>query len=1592
VNKALMKNFGASDQVITLFDGLQLSRFPYPAWKDTSFALIIRSFLPLSLMLALFYTALCITKSVVAEKESGIRETLKMMGVQGWMQWAAWFLQYFLFLFVSVVLICGVAKLGNVLEHTDGSLFFVFMLLFAVATINFMFFISVFFDKATTAAGVAGLLWFCSWLPYKVVVLPHWQLMSNGEKTAACLISTTAMSIGSNVIGIQEGLGEGVRWDNMYDPISVDDTFTFATVLHMLLVDILLYGLLTLYFDAIFPGRYGVPKPWHFVFTAISGAFTSGSGITGSRVRRGSQYSMQSINRGGADGAGDDDDDELLVDGEGNKVGIEIRKLRKVFKTSQGTVVAVNDNSVSMYEGQVTALLGHNGAGKTTTMSMLSGMIPPTSGTAIVNGHDITTSLSGAQASIGFCPQHNTLFDQLTVAEHLWFFCKLKLISDKVVYRYVDEMIADLELLNKRHAVANTLSGGMKRKLSCGIALVGGSPVVILDEPTSGCDPSARRAIWDLLIKNKPGRTMLLSTHFMDEADVLGDRIAIMVNGRVECVGSPMELKSQYGIGYHLSVVKRKNECDVGGVMQVVKSHIVEAAVQRETGAEMTIVLPKLSAAKFPALFGELEKRQDVLGIESFGVSVTTIEEVFMKVGEDDVPTAGSGSVAGQGAPTAGGNGSINSGGTYGAVSSHGNGDESDTGPLMELGNEKLHASMYSTGMALQWQHFVAMMQKRWLHVKRNRWTVVTQLVVPVVFVLLALSTAKSKAVDTALPPKNMLVSNYGTSTVVYGSQDITSSSFTAGGGAYYQTVGQSADSGNSAVSAFPPTANILASFEYQAKAQSQDMLTESLNSAYDAQTGSCIGNGDACMEVQLAVALPNASGVPFFNTHTLVALSENVTDGAFVGLTAWFNAEAYHSSAESLAFASNVILGSGGGADELKGSISTSNSPLPRGDVEKVVQAQASSTSFTVALLLQLGMSFFSASFVDFVVAERASKAKHMQFLGGVRVGMFWGSAILFDFLNYLVPALTIVVVFAGFNVEEFSGPTKSTTEELHLTFDTPHVQLGNVTLLLLAYGLAVIPLSYFASFFFTSAAVAYNRLLIFNVLTGTILVLAVFISASISTNPELAHQLTQYFEVLPTFAFGQGVIDLYQNFVVHKSIGKLCGILGPNGFDTIDQCCDAGRQFNLVPNGTACPPVGFLSTTSPGIGTHLLVMVAEGAVLFVLVVCIDLNLHMAAFRYLRGLLIDDSELVDTSPLPANEDEDVKAERERVTNGDTSDDIIVMDALSKRYAGAWCGAGHKAVDRLCVGIEPGTCFGLLGVNGAGKTSTFKMLTGDESISRGTASLDGFDIKTQMAAVRQRIGYAPQFDALIELMTGRELLQLHGRLRGIPEDHLEKEVNKLLQAFSLERYADKFCKTYSGGNKRKLSTGMALIGNPPIVMLDEPTSGMDPRARRYLWDALQTTLAEGTCIVLTSHSMEECESLCSRIAIMVNGEFKCIGSNQHLKSRFGKGFNLLTKVQDKACLPDLQTFLREHLPSVEAGDQHALTLQWSVTENVGLAKLFEVLEAAKQRFQLADYSVSQTTLEQVFIDFARNQDEVEEREHLYRSVGVNIDR
>ncbi|KAK7462082.1 hypothetical protein BaRGS_00038492 [Batillaria attramentaria] len=296
--------------------------------------------------------------------------------------------------------------------------------------------------------------------------------------------------------------------------------------------------------------------------------------------------------------------------------------------TFPGVKDAVDNLTLNMYEGQITALLGHNGAGKTTTMFLLTGFYPPTSGSAVINGYDIRTELGAARESLGLCPQHDVLFDTLTVQQHLLLFAKFK--GSLQAHQETETMLKDVGLETKRHAIARTLSGGQKRKLSVAIALIGGSKVLILDEPTSGMDPSARRQIWDLMQRHRTGRTIMLSTHFMDEADALADRIAIMANGKLMCCGTPMFLKKLYGTGYHLIIVKATG-CKVSKVTRVIKKGVPGATFQKATRAELFYLMPDTQSSRFAALFRELEARKEELGILSFGGSDTTMEDVFLR-------------------------------------------------------------------------------------------------------------------------------------------------------------------------------------------------------------------------------------------------------------------------------------------------------------------------------------------------------------------------------------------------------------------------------------------------------------------------------------------------------------------------------------------------------------------------------------------------------------------------------------------------------------------------------------------------------------------------------------------------------------------------------------------------------------------------------------------------------------------------------------------------------------------------------------------------------------------------------------------------
>ncbi|CAL1545770.1 unnamed protein product [Lymnaea stagnalis] len=269
------------------------------------------------------------------------------------------------------------------------------------------------------------------------------------------------------------------------------------------------------------------------------------------------------------------------------------------------------------------------------------------------------------------------------------------------------------------------------------------------------------------------------------------------------------------------------------------------------------------------------------------------------------------------------------------------------------------------------------------------------------------------------------------------------------------------------------------------------------------------------------------------------------------------------------------------------------------------------------------------------------------------------------------------------------------------------------------------------------------------------------------------------------------------------------------------------------------------------------------------------------------------------------------------------------------------------------------------------------MLTGDHMVSSGDAYVKGLSIKTKIKVIHTMMGYCPQFDALHDVLTGTETLYLYARLRGVPESSLNEVTDAIIDFVTLRPHENKLTRTYSGGNKRKLSVGISIIGDPMFIMLDEPTAGMDPVARRRLWTVLHLIRSSGRTLVLTSHSMEECEALCTRIAIMAKGRILCLGSPQHLKNKYGQGYTVVMRAsvdEQGTVLPlhEAQVFVLQSFPKTQVFATQEAYVHLQVPDTVPLSKLFDTLETAKEKFKFQFYSVQQTTLEQVFLMFMKD--------------------
>ncbi|XP_066091782.1 ABC-type organic anion transporter ABCA8-like [Saccopteryx bilineata] len=586
-------------------------------------------FLIISFSSFVYYSSLNVTR-----ERKRMKRLMRMMGLRNSAFWLSWGLLYAGFIFIAALLLTHVVFTLQFVIRTSLVVVLTLFLLYGLSLIALAFLMSVLIKKSLLTGLVVFLLTvFWGSLGYTVL----YRHLPVSLEWILGFLSPFAFTL---------GMAQLLRVDYDMNSNAFPDPKNYSSQIlgthFMLAFDIFLYLALMIYFEKVLPNEDGRQySPLFFLKPSF--------------------WSRQQ----NADHVGLEDEIDFNVSSNDSfepvspefqgKEAIRITHVTKEYKGKPDTIEALKDMVFDVYEGQITAILGHSGAGKSTLFNILSGFSVPTKGSVTVYNNKLseTTNLENLSKLTGVCPQINVQFDFLTVRENLRLFAKIKGIPPQEVEQEIQRILLELEMKNIQDILAQNLSGGQKRKLTLGIAFLGDPSVFLLDEPTAGLDPFSRYRVWNLLKERKRNRVILFSTQFMDEADILADRKVFLSKGKLKCAGSSLFLKKKWGIGYHLSL-QLTERCVKEKITSLVIQHIPGAKLSAESEGKLVYTLPLERTNKFPELYENFDLCPD-LGIENYGVSVPTLNEVFLKLEgksttvEPDKATSGEGQVKGAG-------------------------------------------------------------------------------------------------------------------------------------------------------------------------------------------------------------------------------------------------------------------------------------------------------------------------------------------------------------------------------------------------------------------------------------------------------------------------------------------------------------------------------------------------------------------------------------------------------------------------------------------------------------------------------------------------------------------------------------------------------------------------------------------------------------------------------------------------------------------------------------------------------------------------------------------------------------------------------
>jgi ABC-type multidrug transport system ATPase subunit len=1151
-------------------------------------------------------------------------------------------------------------------------------------------------------------------------------------------------------------------------------------------------------------------------------------------------------------------------------LGVEIEGLRMEFEGE----AAVDGLTLNVRRGETVALLGHNGAGKTTTLNVLTADLDATSyDTCRVGGIDIKTDADGVRRVIACATQTDMIVDPMQCARHHLELCAaIRGVSDD----RIEPLLRQLNLPLDTDTAVSTFSGGMNRRLGVAMALVADSPVVLLDEPSSGLDPRSRRQLWAVLkAERSRGKTILFTTHSMEEADALGDRIAILSHGRLKYCDTSARLKNEHGIGYFLTVAQpdapnpvRQAELD-GAATAVDAPDIAvdpgfvlamcnqfcggEAKLDGVSATDFKIILPLDALPRFGAMLGELEEHLARLGGGRYGVAINSLEEVYVELArkeeEEEAEEAAKKKATRAAEDEAAGAAAVPTRVDVAML-------DEDVRELRKNDAGADVATLFQESSTLAgWPLFKAHAAFLWGDLY-GRWNsgfvwntvhwVLQVLVVAGIFLIFAPLNGPSRSDDD---------DDYEGPTVQSLSHPIPV--FVWDDPAKPRTAPYAPLSGQPAASS-----------------ACVDELLERTASAYGHWRGV---RGKPALKIRFVQSLLRDSSAisngQWLNTENVLGFFRQTppaylvvrscdTSGSAVEIRyAWAAFASTVSGIQGLDWsmrraalamgrvAENPVPALGASASptslrfDLAATVSRAPTPPPAPQQPEPTLGELAEVEFFEGVFIGVLLFVF---FLGYVSAKSISSYPEAVMRQARQQGMTWQAyevtVYLFELATSPVPVVTMALTPVARRI--------------------PHLQEGCVA--------------------------SVNLFLLGPLLLSTIIV-------TMHGAPFVYRELGLCLSTLLSYV---GIVA----FVGTVGLPFAVGI----GMQATGEC------FSW--------------------------WVSE----FFLGSCFAWHLMSAAAIYLGSRRHSTPVEPNDAGLPDNADHDVVQEHERLMDPDSAErrgSAFAGLALRKVYPGVCClgpawlcprperndeedeeemiarqnqgqdvDADAKyfedkiALNCATLGVRRGECFGLLGPNGAGKTTLVGAISRAALPSKGEGWVNSADptVPSDEYSRAARIGAVQQGHVMMSTLTAVENMRLALRFRLGPlygadadwEGYIHAALAKV-KLDDVDEAEDKSAHAFSGGMMRRLAVALALYTGAENVLLDEPSSAMDPYARRSLWRAIREASALCRSTLLTTHSMEEADAVCDRVAIVTKGDLRCIGTTSHLKQRFAAGYTIV---------------------------------------------------------------------------------------------------